>query len=107
MKKSKQKSQPKPVMSSAQATEIIRNPKTRFELAPTSAIEAFGDFAYEFIERVFGIDECLITDQSSLWDFPGTKARIRTKVKKLYGVEVPDNGNLVAVLSSIQKTRAN
>jgi hypothetical protein len=64
----------------------------------------------EFIQRIFGIGACLVTDESSLWDFQSeadgeTKDEIIERIREAYGVNVADieHGNLVAVLNRIRQ----
>ena len=76
----------------------------KFEMAPHSAIDALGEFPYEFLYKVFGINWALITDESSLWDFSGDRAWVFGMVAAHYGVDVSDikSGNLVEVLHRIR-----
>lgn len=95
-------SEPKPPIIG----KYLNLPKdVRIELAPHDAIDTFGDFADEFMERIFGVECALITDQSSLWDFPyETKAEIMEHIRQVYNVDVSDvaDGNLIAVLTRIR-----
>lgn len=91
--------------------EVLRSGKFTVEQAPASAIDALGNLPYQLLDRVFGVKEALITDESSLWDFRDksgktkrdTKAAIVERINRKYRVNVSDitDGNLVAVCNAI------
>lgn len=82
--------------------------KMKFELAPTEKIDAYEELAIDFFERVLGMsrEDCLITDESSLWDFHTEKSgeEFYHKIAEVYGVDVSDvkGGNLVEIFERIE-----
>jgi hypothetical protein len=81
--------------------------KPKIELAPTVEIEQYEPLAGEFFEKVLAMNygECLVTDESSLWDFHGeeTNEEYHRKIVEVYGVDVSDveSGNLVQIFKRI------
>lgn len=72
-----------------------------FEYAPQDNIEKYDAFAEKFMWNIFRIEEFLITDESSLYDFDfefpkeGDTVIHRTeeylkKIEYLYGIDVSD-----------------
>ena len=83
----------------------------RIKFAPTDELEMFRSLADEFMEEIFSMEPgaCLITDESSLWDFRGVEnlelSDIHDKIREVYGVDVSDivSGNLVEIFARIHK----
>ncbi len=79
----------------------------KFELAPTTEIEKYESIAPDFFERILDMNrnECLITDESSLWDFHGEMSNdtFYSKILEVYGVDVSDveRGNLAKIFQRI------
>jgi hypothetical protein len=92
-------------------SKTLPRPGTRvrpeIELAPTVEIEPYEPLAGEFFEKVLAMNygECLVTDESSLWDFHGeeTNEEYHRKIVEVYGVDVSDieSGNLVQIFKRI------
>lgn len=61
----------------------------------------------DFFEKILGVNyyDCLITDLSSLWDFPGgeTNEAYNRKIAEVYGVDVSDieSSSLVEIFKRI------
>lgn len=81
-----------------------------FELAPQFEIEQYEDIAVDFFRRILDMDYygCLITDESSLYDFDfefdAEKDKIDhqtetllEKVKQVYGLDVSDLEDLFLI----------
>jgi hypothetical protein len=76
----------------------------KIELASTKNIDKHDKFATEFFKKIFGINNFLITDESSVYDFIGNKIhdeiiesdtlrtdnteKVLKKIEKNYGVDV-------------------
>jgi hypothetical protein len=62
--------------------------------ALSEAITQFEDVAYEIVERLFDIprEDCILTDESSLWDFHGeeTNEPYLVALKQIFGVDASD-----------------
>jgi hypothetical protein len=84
-----------------------RKSPLKFELASTTEIDKYEILATEFFEKVLDINrnECLMTDESSLWDFHGEMSNdsFYSKILEKYGVDVSDitDGNLVKIFQRI------
>jgi len=84
--------------------------RLEFELAPTVEIERYEPLACEFFEQILVINyhECLVTDESSLWDFHDEKTNesYHHKIVEVYGVDVSDieSGNLVQIFQRIRES---
>ena len=78
------------------------------ELAPTVEIEQYEPLANEFFEKILAMNynECLVTDESSLWDFHSeeTNEEYHRKIVEVYGVDVSDieSGNLVRIFKRVR-----
>lgn len=64
----------------------------KVEFAATTVVDSHSDVVRDLLERVIGLDPdgCLVTDESSLWDFhdgESNEALLR-KISLLYGVDV-------------------
>lgn len=85
--------------------------KLEFELATTVEIERYEPLAGEFFAQILAMDyhECLVTDESSLWDFHDeeTNEAYHRKIVAVYGVDVSDveSGNLVRIFQRICESR--
>jgi hypothetical protein len=88
-----------------------RKAPVRFELAPTAAIDKYESVAPEFFQKILDIDrnDCLITDESCLWDFHGEMSNdsIYSKILEVYGVDVSDveGSNLAKIFQRIVEAR--
>jgi len=51
--------------------------------------------------------DCLVTDESSLWDFPGeeTNGEYHQKIAGVYGIDISDieSGNLAQIFKRIRE----
>jgi hypothetical protein len=85
----------------------IPRPGTRppVNFASASNLEAHGDFAYEFVERVAGIRPMFMSDQTSLIDFASGDelTEVLRKVSLLYNLDAADiiDGPLWEVLDKL------
>ena len=76
--------------------DALPRPGTRVPLvfASTVLIDQHRDIARDFLQRIFhlDIDECFISDESSLWDFHSeeTNDALYRKIAIIYGVDVAD-----------------
>ena len=88
-----------------------RKPPLRFELASTVEVDKFESIASEFFARIFDMDrdDCLITDESSLWDFHSeeTNEPFYSRILQAYGIDVSDveTGNLAKIFQRIAEAR--
>jgi hypothetical protein len=68
----------------------------KIELASTKETDKYDEFAAEFLKKIFGIKNFLITDESSIYDFDfelvgkvhHNTEKVLKKIKKNYGVDV-------------------
>ena len=80
-----------------------------FELASTSEVDKFESITPDFFERILDMDrnDCLITDESSLWDFHGESSNepFISKILEVYGIDVSDveKGNLAKIFQRIME----
>jgi hypothetical protein len=87
------------------ATE--RKSPLKFELASTTEVDKYEFLTAGFFESILGIDrnDCLITDESSLWDFHGERSNepFQSRILEAYGVDVSDivDGNLARIFQRI------
>ncbi|MBI2399080.1 MAG: hypothetical protein HYV17_14930 [Xanthomonadales bacterium] len=69
----------------------LPRPGTRapIQFADTKEIDRHGDFAFDFVERVFGISPFFLSDQSSLSDFDGVipMEEVHAKILAEFGVQ--------------------
>ena len=83
--------------------------KPKIEFASTVQIEQYEEIAADFFEKILGMNyhDCLVTDESSLWDFPGeeTNGEYHQKIAGVYGVDISDieSGNLVQIFKRIHE----
>ena len=81
------------------------------ELATTTEVDKFESVAPDFFERILDMDrnDCLITDESSLWDFHFERSNdaFYSKISKVYGMDVSDveNGNLAKIFQRILEAK--
>ena len=82
------------------------------EFAPSDLVSKNDDLAREFFPPIVGMsyDDCLITDESSVWDFPVelTANDLGRKVLLVFGTEIGDlaeAGNIAAILERIAAHR--
>ncbi len=80
------------------------------EIVSQAEIQKYEPLAVDFFEKIIGMryHDCLVTDLSSLWDFPGdeTNEAYHRKIAEVYGVDVSDieNGILVEIFKRISET---
>ena len=83
----------------------------KVELASTIEIDRFESVAPEFFERILDMDynDCLITDESSLWDFHTERSNepFYSKILEVYGINVSDveSGNLARIFQRIVEAK--
>jgi hypothetical protein len=74
------------------------------ELAAADVIEANREIVDDLLRRVIGMElaDCLVTDESSLWDFHNqeSNAPYLEKIRDLYGVEAVDDPPTLAAPST-------
>jgi hypothetical protein len=77
------------------------------ELASSERIDRFPDLAREFFAKILEMDyeECLVTDESSMWDFHSEESddHLHEQIAKVYGVDTRDikGANIVTILERI------
>ena len=63
-------------------------------MAPSDRIEANDEVVPDFVQKVLGYEpgDCLLTDESSLWDFHDEEdnAEYQRKTLFLYGISISD-----------------
>lgn len=70
-------------------------------------IDKFESIAPDFFERILDMDreDCLITDESSLWDFHTERSNepFYSRILEVYGIDVSDveKGNLARIFQRI------
>lgn len=75
----------------------------KLELASTMEVDKFESIAPDFFKKILSVDrdDCLITDESSLWDFhgKGSNEPFYSKILETYGNDVSDvaKGNLAKI----------
>ena len=88
-----------------------RKPPLKVELAPSVEVDKFESIASDFFARIFDMDrdDCLITDESSLWDFHSEESNepFYSKILEAHGIDVSDveRGNLAKILRRITEAR--
>jgi len=88
-----------------------RKAPVKFELAPTTEIDKYESIATDFLEKILDMNrnDCLITDESSLWDFHGEMSNdpFYSKILEVYGVDVSDveRGNLAKIFQRIAEVK--
>jgi hypothetical protein len=82
------------------------------EFAPFEVVSRHEDLAAEFFPPIIGMsyDDCLITDESSVWDFAvmGDAGELARKVRLVFGTDISDlaaEGNIAAILDRIAAHR--
>ena len=85
--------------------------RKKIELASTMEIDKFESIAPDFFERILDMDrnDCLITDESSLWDFHTERSNdpFYSKILEVYGINVSDveKGNLAKIFQRIMEAK--
>lgn len=88
-----------------------RKSPRKFELASTTEVDKFESIVPDFFERILDMDrnDCLITDESSLWDFhtEGSNDPFYSKILEAYGIDVSDvtKGNLAKIFQRIMDAK--
>jgi len=71
-----------------------RRARLKVEIASSAVVDEHQELVADLLERVIGMSprECLVTDESSLWDFHDgeTNEPYVRKIALLYGVDVSD-----------------
>lgn len=79
-------------------------------LASTAEIDQYSIIAYDFFQKILEMDydNCFVSDESSLWEFPNTsdKVRVFELIEQTYHVDVSDiqTGNLVQIFKRLHKS---
>jgi hypothetical protein len=90
---------------------LFKGGTLKIEFASTKEIGLYEEIAADFLERIFDMDRrsCLISDESSLWDFRTDQSRktIWRRIQETYGLDVSDvtDGNLVTIFKRIDWQR--
>lgn len=76
-----------------------------FSIASSHELARYEDIARDFLPRILdrSYDECILTDESSLWTFPYDEEEMIDKIRDAYGVDIADitDGNLVRIFQRI------
>jgi hypothetical protein len=89
-----------------------RKSPLKIELASTMEVDKLESIASDFFVRIFEMDrdDCLITDESSLWDFHCeiSNEPFYSKILEVYGIDVSDleKGNLAQIFQRIMDAKA-
>lgn len=81
------------------------------EFASADLVSQYDNFAKDFFDKIltFNYDDCIISDESSLWDFHSEESNTEyfKKIKPEYGVDVSDieNGNLALIFKRINQNK--
>ena len=72
-------------------TEKLRSGKMKIKIAPQDKLFKYRKIAEEFFTDILGYDihKCLVTDWSSLDEFPDDLKTYRKKIKDKYGMKLP------------------
>lgn len=74
-------------------------------VVPTDRIDALEVMAPKFCREILGMEyeDCFISDESELCDFPGDEAAYYERIARVYGVDVRDtDGNIAAILERLR-----
>ena len=88
-----------------------RESPRQIELASTLEVDKLEGIASDFFPRILDMDrnDCLITDESSLWDFHSEESNgaFYSKILEAYGIDVSDVGraNLAKIFQRIAEAR--
>ena len=88
-----------------------RKSSLKIELASTIKIDKYESLAPDFFEKILDMNrnDCLITDESTLWDFHGeeSNAPFYSKILEEYGVDVSDieRGNLAKIFQRLAESQ--
>ena len=85
----------------------------RIEIAPTAGVDMYQSISGDFMKRIMGYDvgDCLITDESSIYDFEAEGERdtggIHRRIQEEYDLDVSDiaSGNLLEIFRRIHRRR--
>lgn len=86
--------------------------KVPLQFAPRDQIAEYDEIATDFFRRVLDMDyhRIMITDESSLWDFPlaTTEIELGNKIQDLYDIDISgiEDGNLMQIFAIIAGDRA-
>jgi hypothetical protein len=88
------------------------DPGQKYEWAPDDRLGRHGDEAVDdFIRKVLRMDphSVLVTDESTLWEFPAETEVYATRLREAYGVELnalPDD-RLTTIMDAIAARRSD
>ena len=83
----------------------------KFEIASRTEIDKYEFLAPEFFEKILDMNrnDCLITNETSLWDFHGERSNaiFYAKILEVYGVDVSniEKGNLAKIFQKIAEAK--
>jgi hypothetical protein len=83
----------------------------KFEIASQDIVTEFAPVVHRILREVIGLDpdQCLITDESTLWDFHDGESNqpFLDKIKQVFGVDVStvEPPTLSAIAQHVEKTR--
>lgn len=83
----------------------------KIELASTTGIDKFDEIAEDLMRRVFelGVNEYLITDESSLWDFTfaADLSDVHRKIQQEFGLDPSDlkSARLLEIFGKLHEQR--
>jgi len=64
----------------------------KFEPASTTEVDKFESIASDFFEKILDMDrnDCLITDESSLWDFHAERSNepFYSRILEMHGIDM-------------------
>ena len=81
------------------------------EFASADLVSKYEHLAGDFFDKILDLnyDECIISDESSLWDFHSeeSNATYYKKIESKYGIDVSDieDGNLVSIFQRINENK--
>jgi len=85
--------------------------RKKIELASTTGIDKFEKIAEDFMRRVFdlGVNDYLITDESSLWDFTPAAdlSDVHRKIRQEFGLDPSDlnSTRMIEIFGKLQDQR--
>ena len=83
----------------------------KIELALTTGVDKFEEIAEDFMRRIFdlGVNDYLITDESSLWDFALATdlSDVHRKIKQDFGLDPTDlkSAKLLEIFGKLHEQR--
>jgi hypothetical protein len=83
----------------------------KIEFAPRVQVNSYDEIARDFFDKISGMNyqNVLITDASSLWDFPfgENEDELVDKIREVYNIDISniEDGNLVRIFEMIDQHR--